>query len=43
MIFDICHMGKWIMSYCAAEDLNERHNSECDTDEGMQLCVLTSE
>ena len=43
MIFEICHMGKWIMSYCAAEDLNERHNSECDTDEGIQLCVLTSE
>ena len=43
MIFDVCHMGKWIMSYCAAEDLNERHNSEFNTDEGKQLCVLTSE
>ena len=42
MIFEICHMGKWIMSYCT-EDLNERHNSECDTDGGLQLCVLTSE
>ena len=31
------------MSYCAAEDLNERQNSECDTDQRIQLCVLTSE
>ena len=28
MIFGICHMGKWIMSYCAAEDLNERQKTE---------------
>ena len=41
MIFEICHMVKWKMSYCAAEDLNERHNSECDTDQGIELCVLT--
>ena len=38
MMCDVCHL-----SYSTTKNPNKRHNSECDNDEGIQLCVLTAE